>query len=119
MIGLLEGKSTKGKKLGAPCLFALAVCYAVGLFARANAFPEHCGLLIGSSVDNPNFDIGRNLWVELHFDGVEAKFFQDAIELDLIGSDRNAVGFESSNDFWSADATVEVTFFVGIGLDVD
>lgn len=57
--------------------------------------------------------------MELYLDGVESKFLEYPIELDLIWSDRNAVGLECSNDFSSAYATVEVTFFIGVGLDVD
>ena len=57
--------------------------------------------------------------MELNADGVESEFFENPVELDLVWSDGDAVGFEGRDDFRGADATVEVTFFVGVGFDVD
>jgi len=57
--------------------------------------------------------------VELDFDGVKSEFLENSVEFDLVWGDGDPVGLEGCDDFWCADATVEVAFFVRVGFDID
>ena len=55
--------------------------------------------------------------MQLNVDGVQAKLFEWAFEFNLIGEQGDFLSLESVNDFGSPDASVEVAFIIGVGLD--
>lgn len=57
--------------------------------------------------------------VQMNLDRVKAEFLERSVESNLVLSKVNIHAFESVNDFMRPDASVQVTFVVGIGLDGD
>jgi hypothetical protein len=85
---------------------------------RRQLHPRQSKLVAGCGHD-PNLEFGRHFGVELDADRVETEFLQHAFELDLVAGNRKPIGLESGHDFGGADATVQVSIFVGVGFDVD
>ncbi len=57
--------------------------------------------------------------MQLHLNGIQTEFLENAIEFDLFAREGKAVGFESVDDLVGSNAAVQMSFVVGVGFDID